>query len=60
LGMGEKEPKTLERRWKEVEREDGDGRRGLEGMKRGGKSEYGWSEEKERMSLGVRRSRLGC
>ena len=54
LGMSEKELKTLESRWKEVEREAGDGKKNLEAMKaevdkfRRRVDECGWSADKER------------
>ena len=53
LGMSEKELKTLEARWKEVEREAGEGKRNLEAMRaeiekfRKKVAETGWSTEKE-------------
>ena len=53
LGMSEKELKTLEARWKEVEREAGEGKRNLEAMRaeiekfRKKVAETGWSAEKE-------------
>jgi len=54
LGMSEKELKALEGRWKEVEREAGDGKKNLESVKaetekfRRKVEECGWSAEKER------------
>lgn len=54
LAMSEKESKALEARWKEVEREAGDGRRNLDAMKvdvekfRKKVSETGWDAEKEK------------
>lgn len=54
LGMSEKELKTLEGRWKEVEREAGEGKKNLEVMKvtvekfRKKVAECGWSADKER------------
>ena len=53
LAMNEKELKTLEARWKEVEREAGEGKRNLEVMRaeiekfRRKVAETGWSTEKE-------------
>lgn len=54
LGMSEKELKALEGRWKEVEREAGDGKKNLESgraeidkLKRK-VNECGWSADKER------------
>ena len=53
LGMSEKELKTLEARWKEVEREAGEGKRNLEAMRaeiekfRKKVAETGWSAEKD-------------
>jgi len=58
LGMSEKELKTLEGRWKEVEREAGEGRKKVEGMK-GAVEGYrkkvaacGWNAEMERAGEG--------
>lgn len=54
LGMSEKELKTLEARWKEVEREAGDGKKNLESVKAETEKfkrkveECGWSADKER------------
>ena len=54
LGMSERELKTLEERWKKVEKEAGEGQKNLQNMKReldGFKKkvvECGWSAEKER------------
>ncbi|OBZ73328.1 Structural maintenance of chromosomes protein 2 [Grifola frondosa] len=53
LGMSEKELKILEARWKEVEREAGEGKRNLETMQAGIEDfkskikETGWSAEKD-------------
>jgi structural maintenance of chromosome 2 len=54
LGMAEKELKTLEGRWKEVEREAGQGKRNLEAMQaevdkvRRKVAECGWNADMER------------
>ena len=54
LAMAEKDKKTLEGRWKAVEREANDGRKNLENMKAEVEklqkkvAEFGWSEEKEK------------
>ena len=54
LGMSVKELKTLEARWKEVEREAGDGQRALEVKKadvarcRKKLADCGWNEEREK------------
>ena len=54
LAMAEKDKKTLEGRWKAVEREANDGRKNLENMKAEVENlqkrvaECGWSEEKEK------------
>ena len=54
LAMSEKDKKTLEGRWKAVEREANDGRKNLENMKTEVEklqkrvAECGWSEEKEK------------
>ena len=54
LAMAEKDKKTLEGRWKAVEREANDGRKNLENMKAEVEklqkkvAECGWSEEKEK------------
>lgn len=54
LGMSEKELKTLEGRWKEVEKEASEGKRNLEGMVvevekfRKRVADSGWSLEKEK------------
>ena len=53
LAMSQKELKTLESRWKEVEREAGEGQKRLKTMQADVESsrrkvaESGWSEEKE-------------
>ncbi|KAI0075030.1 hypothetical protein K474DRAFT_1461296 [Panus rudis PR-1116 ss-1] len=53
LGMSEKELKTLQARWKEVEREAGEGKRQLEAMKgevekfKRKVAQSGWSTERE-------------
>ncbi|KAF8207243.1 condensin complex subunit SMC2 [Mycena galopus ATCC 62051] len=58
LGMSEGELKTLEARFKTMEREAGDGRKKLEGMRatveacRNKVAQCAWSEEKERASEG--------
>lgn len=54
LAMSQKELKTLEARWKEVEREAGEGQKRLKAMQaeiegfRKNVAECGWSEEKDR------------
>ncbi|KAF7330368.1 Structural maintenance of chromosomes protein [Mycena venus] len=58
LGMSEGELKTLETRWKAMEREAGDGRKKLEAMRatvegcRNKVAQCAWSEEKENASDG--------
>ena len=53
LGMSQKDLKALEKRWKEVEKEAGDGKRNLEAKKkevdqlRKKAESSGWSKEKE-------------
>ena len=65
LGMSEKELKVLEGRWKEVEREAGDGKKNLEKVKaetekfRRKVEESGWSAEKEREGVDALRVAKG-
>lgn len=65
LGMGEKELKVLEGRWKEVEREAGDGKKNFEKVKAETEKfkrkveESGWSAEKEREGVDALRAAKG-
>lgn len=65
LGMGEKELKVLEGRWKEVEREAGDGKKNFEKVKAETEKfkrkveESGWSAEKERGGVDALRAAKG-
>lgn len=65
LGMSEKELKVLEGRWKEVEREAGDGKKNLEKVKaetekfRRKVEESGWSADKEREGVDALRTAKG-
>jgi hypothetical protein len=65
LGMSEKELKTLEGRWKEVEREAGEGRKKVDGMKvavegyRKKVAACGWNAEMEKAGEGRLRDAKG-